>query len=797
MFAEDHSQPLRALLGPTNTGKTWRAIRRMLGHRTGMIGLPLRLLAREVYDRVSAEVGEEQVALVTGEEKRVPARPRYWVCTTESMPLDRPVDFLAIDEVQLIGHRERGHTFTDRVLRARGFRETWLLGSDTAEPLLRSMVPTVEVERLDRLSRLRWAGVRPLERLPPRSALIAFSADEVYRLADALRRRHGGAAVVMGALSPRTRNAQVALYQSGEVPWLVATDAIGMGLNMDIEHVAFASLSKWDGRETRALTVPELAQIAGRAGRFRRDGTFGTLDAAGELPPDWILALESHRFPPMKAAYWRSPELDLSSPQALLESLRRPPPARIYRAAPRTTDVDALTELAGHPSVRAAATTPERVALLWEICRLPDFQQTLTADHTRLLLELWRQLTGPRERLDPDWLQAEIAPLDQSDGDLETLLVRIAQIRTWTSISFHAAWIGDRAWQERTRDIEDRLSDALHHRLTERFVDRRTMALVGGGRAPTPRIGQEGAVDAAGHALGSLRGLTFTASHPADKAGWRVLREGLREELDRRVEAMVEAPFEAILLDDEGGLRWEGGRLGRWVTGDELTLPQVRMDELPLLGPGARQRVHRRLVAWSRDAAARLLAPLRGPELGELGPAGRGLVFLLEQGLGSVWRAEAEDRLEVLTPADRRGLAAMGVRLGTAVVYAAPLLEPEATRIRALLWACWRGRAPVLSGGAASFAFAGDPTALLPMGYAAAGPRALRQDRLEEALARLRAAANAGPFAPPPAVARVLELEPEALPAVVEALGWPRRPDGLHIRPPSGRPRVQKGRRSA
>lgn len=785
------SPSLKALLGPTNTGKTWRAIRRMLGHRSGMIGLPLRLLAREVYDRVSAELGEEAVALVTGEEKRIPRHPRYWVCTLESMPVERPVDFLAIDEVQLVAHRERGHNFTDRVLRARGFRETWLMGSDTAEPLLRNMVPTVEVERHPRLSRLSWGGVSGLGGLPPRSAVIAFSAEEVYRLAEQIRRRHGGAAVVMGALSPRTRNAQVALFQSGEVPYLVATDAIGMGLNLDIDHVTFASLRKFDGRELRPLEIGEIAQIAGRAGRFRRDGTFGLLEGAGELPPDWILALEQHRFPPLRTAYWRSSDLDFSSVDALIASLKRPPPARFYKPAPRCADLDALIALSAHPEVRGRASSAARVELLWDVCRVPDFRQTLTDDHLQLLLALWRQLVGPRGRLDPDWLAAEIEPLDQADGDLETLLVRIAHIRTWTTIAFHVAWVPDHGWQERTRAIEDRLSDALHERLVQRFVDRRARALKGGGAQA--RMEQSGHVAVAGEALGQLRGLTFTPSHPGDRAALKAAREGLAGALAERVEALVRAPHEAISLEDDGALCWEGGRLGRWVAGEELRFPGVRLDDLPLLGPGARQRVHRRLIAWSRDAASRLLAPLSREEGGPLGPAGRGLIFLLEQGLGTLWREDAAELLDALTPGDRRALGARSVRLGTAVIYAAELLEPAALRVRALLRAAHRGEPPLIPPDAPSFPWSGPPDPLLSVGFVAAGRWALRVDRLEDALARLRGAAREGPFLPPPALTRVLGVEEAELPELIAALGWPRRADGRHLRPRE----PGRGRRSA
>lgn len=784
------SAPLKALLGPTNTGKTWRAIRRMLGHRSGMIGLPLRLLAREVYDRVSAEVGEEAVALVTGEEKRVPAKPRYWVCTTESMPIDRPVDFLAVDEAQLVTHRERGHIFTDRVLRARGFRETWFLGSDTAEPLLRALNPTLEVERLTRLSRLSWAGPRALGALPPRSAVIAFSMSEVYQLAEALRRRTGGVAVVLGALSPRTRNAQVALYQSGEVPNIVATDAIGMGLNMDISHVAFASLNKFDGQQVRPLTVPELAQIAGRAGRYKRDGTFGTLDTAGELPADWILALEQHRFEPIQTAYWRNTDLDYGSVDALVESLKKPPPSRRLRPAPRAPDLDALIHLGARPEVRGRASNAARVALLWEICRLPDFRQTLTGDHLELLLTLWLQLTGPRERLDEDWLAAEVLPLDQPDGDIETLLTRIASIRTWTSIAFHASWVPDRGWQERTRVIEDRLSDALHERLVQRFVDRRALSL--GGVVDEARVEAGGEVEAAGQALGTLSGLSFEPALPGDRVGWKAARAGLAGEIARRVERLVTAPHEDISIQDDGSLWWEGGRLGRWIPGEDLFRPQVRLDDLPLIGPGARQRVLRRLVAWSRDGVERLLAPLRQPLVRDLSAPTRGMLWALERDLGTAPADEVADALARLSTHDRRVLARLGVRLGTAFVYVEDLLQPEAVRLRGLLWATARGRlgAPLPAG--ASVQRALEPSAYLAMGYAAVGGRAIRVDALERALARLRGLAREGPFLPPAEIASWLDLPEAELPDLVSALGWPRREDGRHVRPAPSRARARR-----
>ena len=780
-----HAPPtITAVLGPTNTGKTHRAIRRMLSHRTGMIGLPLRLLAREVYDKVSAEVGEDAVALVTGEEKRIPRKPRYWVCTTESMPIDRAVDFLAVDEVQLVEHRERGHVFTDRILRARGHRETWFLGADTMSVLLRQLAPTASFERNARLSRLRWGGSWSLATLPSRSAVIAFSASEVYDLAEQLRRRRGGAAVVLGALSPRTRNAQVAMYQSGEVPFLVATDAIGMGLNMDVDQVVFSSLRKFDGLVSRPLEVAELAQIAGRAGRWRKDGAFGVLEGTGEPDALAIDAVEQHLFRPVTHAQWRNAELDFSSVDALLTSLHRRPPARHLRAVPRAEDTTALRRLAQHPDVRARATSAERVALLWELCRLPDFHQTLTDSHTELQVALWRQLTGPRGRLEPHWIAANVAPLDQPEGDIETLMARLAFVRTWTTIAFHAAWLDDaEAWQGRTREIEDRLSDALHERLTRRFVDRRTLALTAGltaGRPMEPVVAEGGVVEAVGHALGELRGLRFTPVHARDQAGLKAARATLGPLLTERVEALVSAPHEAISAEQDGSLSWQGGRLGRLVAGDDLLLPAVRLDDLPLVGAGGRARIHRRLIAWARDLVARLLGPLRDSGVEALSPPARGLFWALEQALGTLPIRAVREQLAGLTEADRRALPRLGVRVGGAFAYAPGLLSPAAVAVRALLWttAARAGPLPLPAPGATSFPAEGDPAAYLAIGFPLTGPRAIRVDMRERVADRLRAAARQGPFDPPAELGGWLGAPSDELGAIVEALGWRHAPDG-------------------
>jgi hypothetical protein len=478
-----------AALGPTNTGKTHRALRRMLEHPTGMIGLPLRLLAREIYDRVTGIVGEAAVALVTGEEKRIPKRPAYWVCTTEAMPLDRTVDFLAVDEIQLAAHRDRGHVFTQRLLSARGRQETWFLGADTMGRVIETLVPTAERLRFRRLSRLRYAEPRSLRSLPPRSAVVAFSAEQVYELAERLRRLQGGVAVVLGALSPRTRNAQVAMYQAGEVDHLVATDAIGMGLNLDIDHVAFAGLRKFDGRESRFLSTEELAQIAGRAGRHVNDGTFGTLKDAGELAFPVIEAIEGHRFRPVERLVWRNDDLDFGSVEALLDSLRAPPGHPALSRVEHADDFEALSELARDPAVRARLGDPAAVALLWEVCQIPDFRKLLLHQHARLLREIFLQLTGrPEGRLDPAWLDRQIRRVDSLSGGIDALTARLSAVRTWTYVSHRAGWLDDPThWQGRTRALEDALGDALHERLVERFVERAGGAGARTGRRPRRR----------------------------------------------------------------------------------------------------------------------------------------------------------------------------------------------------------------------------------------------------------------------------------------------------------------------
>ncbi|HCP00131.1 MAG TPA: disulfide oxidoreductase, partial [Rhodospirillaceae bacterium] len=509
-----HRQRLvKAVLGPTNTGKTYLAIDRMLGHASGMIGFPLRLLARENYDRVVRLKGVGSVALITGEERIVPANPSYFLCTVEAMPQDRSVDFLAIDEIQLCADPERGHVFTDRLLRARGREETMLLGAETIAPIIRRLIPDVQIERRERFSNLEYCGFRKLTRLPPRSAVVAFSAANVYALAELLRRQRGGAAIVLGALSPRTRNAQVEMYEAGEVDYLVATDAIGMGLNMGITHVGFSAMTKFDGHGFRHLSPSEVGQIAGRAGRYTEDGTFGPTAGLDPFEPDLVTAVEAHEFDPVLNIFWRNNNLDFGSVDALKRSLDAPPPEQVLRRAPPTDDYNALLAVREHDDIKAMATNPEAVRILWDVCQIPDFSGDLSGNHPRLVARTYRFLMADAGRIPADWIERSMGQFDRVDGDIDTLMARISGVRTWSYLSHRRSWIDDPdEVQGRARSLEDKLSDALHESLTRRFVDRKASVISRGLREKDKvlaGLSTDGMVTVEGEEVGRFDGFRF------------------------------------------------------------------------------------------------------------------------------------------------------------------------------------------------------------------------------------------------------------------------------------------------
>lgn len=766
---EDRDGPatISALLGPTNTGKTHRAVARMLEHESGMIGLPLRLLAREVYDRVSTRVGENAVALVTGEEKRVPRRPRYWVCTVEAMPSDLEVDFLAVDEIQLAQHPQRGHVFTARLLHSRGRRETWFLGSDVMQPLVERLLPSARVTRHPRLSTLRHRGSSALRTLPPRSAVVVFSVPQVYELAERLRRLRGGAAVVLGALSPRTRNAQVALYQAGEVDYMVATDAIGMGLNLDIEHVAFGASQKYDGRETRSLSPAELAQIAGRAGRYLTDGSFGTLAPHPPLPEEVWQAVEQHRFRPARHCWWRNPDLVKTTPEALLTSLRAHPRRAELRLASQALDEAALEHLSRREEIRRRLTGPDDVALLWEVCQIPDFGHVLLDHHANLLGEVFRQLTGPKALLEPDWLASQLERLDDTSGDVDTLMMRIELVRTWTYVSHHPHWIRDADhWRERTRGLEDRLSDALHERLVERFVERGRPAAVRARRrsrkAPRSELETDPPQTGPFSQLSAIK-LRLSPAPPLVPSP-AVLK----------AHELADAPHDRFRIDPNGVLSADGVPVARLVGGTDALHPQVRVTLLEF-GPGATSRLARRLSAWTRDLIGELFAPLRVEPGSRLSAAARGLLYQLERGLGTLSVHTAASEIAHLTPEDHADLSARGIVVGQRLVYLPRLLEPEATLQRIALCRVFLGptqRIPEVDGEASlPLEPTVDPRTYRAIGYVVVGPRAVRPDVLEQVLVDLQRLGRAGPFECPSELPARLGCSAEQCRAVLLGLG--------------------------
>ena len=806
-----------AVLGPTNTGKTHFAVERLLAHRSGMMGFPLRLLAREVYDRIVALRGPAAVALVTGEERIGSPSAPYVVATVEAMPVERPVEFLAVDEIQLCADLERGHVFTERLLRARGLYETVFLGSETIRPILKRLVPEAEIVTRPRFSLLVHDGHRKLARLPRRSAIVAFSAAEVYALAEAVRRRRGGAAVVMGALSPRTRNAQVALYQAGEVDHLVATDAIGMGLNMDVAHVAFARLAKFDGREARRLHAHEIAQIAGRAGRHMANGTFGTTEGCEPLDERTVEAVESHSFPPLKAIRWRSTDLDFTSLEALAASLEAPPPADCLVRVKDALDHRSLLLLARRPEIAARADRPERVRLLWQVCQIPDFRKTLDDAHLHLLATVFEHLTSGRGLLPTDWFAGMVARLERTDGDIDTLVQRIAHVRTLTYLSHRTDWLAEaNHFQERTRALEDRLSDVLHERLTQRFVDRRTALLLRSMRERgelEAAVEPDGAVLVDGERVGRVEGLRFAPEPGGGEPGRRMLAAAARRvvgrELGRRARALEDAADEALSLDGEALVLWEREPVARLLAGTDPLRPRIAPLVADDHGSGLGARVTRRVERWLEGWLGRRLGPLhelrRAAEGDRLAGPARGIAWRIVEGLGSAERAPVEDLLASLAEADRVSLAELGVRFGRAWVYLPQLLKAGPIEARARLLSLARPPGPPVPPPGATVlrgsALPSDPGLTAALGFAPLPGLALRQDLFERLAAGLRARARAsGAFPLPVDLAAAVGLARAELEACLPALGFAAvELDGrrLWARAPTGRPRGSRHRAGA
>jgi ATP-dependent RNA helicase SUPV3L1/SUV3 len=815
MPLETRIRNVTAVLGPTNTGKTHLAIERMLGHESGMIGLPLRLLAREVYDRIVGRVGRGNVALITGEEKIKPERPRYWVSTVEAMPRDVEVDFLAIDEIQLAADPERGHVFTDRLLHARGHSETLLLGAGTMREAISDLIPGANFISRPRLSKLTYAGQKKLTRLPKRTAIVAFSASDVYAIAELIRRQIGGAAVVLGALSPRTRNAQVALYQSGDVDYLVATDAIGMGLNLDVDHVAFSATRKFDGQNHRDLTPGELSQIAGRAGRYMNDGTFGVTGDAEPFSADVIDRLETHTFDSVKVLQWRNRNLDLASIERLRDSLREAPREVRLQRARMADDVLALETVCADPEVRAKAQGPAAVGRLWEVCQVPDYRKISSQSHADLVATLYKFLMSPGERIPTDWFANQVALNDRTDGDIDTLATRIAHIRTWTFVANRADWLEDPAhWQERTRAIEDTLSDALHEQLTQRFIDKRTSALMKGLRdrdEMNADIAADGAITVENHYVGRLKGFRFSPDANAEaqgihgKAARSAAAHVLVKEFAMRSRRVASARTDAFRLTRNGRVLWRDEEIARLEPGEDPLRPQVvLLADDNLSGPD-KERVQARLDAWIGEIIGERLKPLVELSAAEdLSGMARGIAFRLKEGLGILERQSVADDIRALDQAARGQLRKYGVRFGAFNIYLPLLLKPAAGELRLVLWALKHAGEHGLAletlpepPKAGRTSIAADPA--LPAafyraaGYHLCGQRAVRTDILERLAdqirpliawkpgtggARPKGATGDGGFVIVPEMLSILGCSAEELGVVLRALGFhvDRRP---------------------
>ena len=776
---------VKAILGPTNTGKTYYAMDRMLAHSSGVIGFPLRLLARENYDKAVSQVGISQVALVTGEEKIIPPYAKYFCCTVESMPLNREFSFVCVDEIQLAADPDRGYIFTDRILHSRGLKETVLLGAETIRPLLQKILPDIIIETRPRLSTLSYIGVKKLTRLKPRSTIVAFSVPEVYKIAELIRTKKGGAAIVMGALSPRTRNSQVDLYQNGQVDYLIATDAIGMGLNMDIDHVAFASDSKFDGNIPRYLTPPEIAQIAGRAGRSTRNGTFGVIDESLKFDEETIEQVESHSFFPLKNLWWRNTDLNFSSVNKLVKSLDKAPPFNFMRKKVGALDAICLTHLSQIDTIKAKIENEENLSLLWNICQIPDFSNTLSGMHFNLLEKTFELLLS-KGKLDNEWIKSQITRLDRYDGEIDTLLNRIANVRTWTFITNRSNWLDETEyWQDQAKTIEDKLSDELHERLTQRFVDKKIVVLNKtlkefNNLEAIVRI--DGKVFVEGEEVGTLKGFDFIPTLSDGENAAPILsaaRKTLPKEISRRVKELLMSDNAAFKFDNDGNILWQSNIVASLVNGENIYSPKININSSELLSDEQIKQIQLRIIEAVEGNIKSILSEainLKDPafqniekkyfnnnqneeksaeeeKLPIINLSGKalGIAYEVYEGLGSAKTSSLSMSINTLSDDEKTQLAKLGLRLGIETIYLPNLLKPSAIKLRALLWSVFYqnfpdhgtppdGRVSVVMQPEANHDF------LRAIGFVPLGDLALRADIAERLSALIRLEARSGRF---------------------------------------------------
>ena len=687
------SSKIIALLGPTNTGKTHVAIEKMLEYESGIFGLPLRLLAREVYDKCLKKVGVEKVALITGEEKIIPSTAEYFICTVESMPKDKRVDFIAIDEIQMCADRERGHIFTERMLESRGIKMTMFLGSQVMAKIIKDLVDDVEFEKKERYSKLSYSGIKKISRLDRKVAIIAFSIEEVYAIAELVRRQKGGAAVIMGSLSPKTRNSQVGLYQSGDVDYLIATDAIGMGLNMDIDEIYFSSLKKFDGKKTRRLNLIEMSQIAGRAGRYKNDGGFGTTGDCETLNSDEIEKIENHDLPDTKTIYWRNSKLDFENPEKLISSLEQKPKQKNLL---RTND--SLDENVLRFFLKKGANNiiyHKNLELLWECCQIPDFEKKAYNQHINIIDKVFQFLTTRKKRIPSTFMKEQLKGLERDHGNVDLLSHRLSNVRTWSYVANKKNWVENSDyWVQLTKAIEDKLSDKLHDELTKSFIDKKISILSRSLKQDlvlNTEINDHNKIHIDGQLIGELKGLKFlieVTSRTLDtdiKSMKKAARKGVEKELVKRVEEILKTG--EIEINNESKIVWKKNPIARLKKGTDYLNPGIEIIADDSLNEESKSKLSFFLNKWLANYINEILGDLIKLTKHKINNQYlRGLVFQLYENNGVVKRSEVEKIVKSIPSEERKKLWGMGIKIGRYHIYLPKMLKPKAVEFRVGLW---------------------------------------------------------------------------------------------------------------
>ena len=690
---ENQSQKITALLGPTNTGKTFVAIEKMLSYESGIFGLPLRLLAREVYDKCVNKVGIKRVALITGEEKIIPSSADYFICTVESMPKDKVVEFVAIDEIQMCADRERGHIFTERLLMFRGTKLTMFLGSQVMENLISELVENVEFEKMQRYSKLSYSGIKKISRLDRKSAIIAFSIEEVYAIAELVRRQKGGAAVIMGSLSPKTRNSQVGLYQSGDVDYLIATDAIGMGLNMDINEIYFSNLKKFDGKKTRRLNLIEMSQIAGRAGRYKNDGGFGTTGDCETLNSDEIEKIEKHQLPYTKTIFWRNSNLNFESPEKLINSLELKPNKKNLL---RTND--SLDESVLRFFLKKGANNiiyHKNLEILWECCQIPDFEKKAYGQHINVVDKVFQFLTTRKKKIPSIFMKEQLKGLEKDHGNVDLLSHRLSNVRTWSYVANKKNWVENSDyWVQLTKSIEDKLSDKLHEELTKSFIDKKISILSRSLKQDlilNTEINEENKIHIDGQRVGELKGLKFiieVTSKTLDtdiKSIKKAARKGIEGELVKRVEEILTK--KEVSINNQNQIIWKENAVARLKKGNDYLNPEIEIIADDSLNEESKMKLLKFLSNWLIDYINEVLGDLiKLTKHKVTNQYLRGLIFQLYENNGVIKRSDVENIVKSIPAVERKKLWGMGIKIGRYHIYLPKMLKPKAVDFRISLW---------------------------------------------------------------------------------------------------------------